>query len=440
MVSKYLRKQPCNLTPNQQFYKIVEDGMCIGCGLCESVVGAETICLELVANGFERPVIQSDMSQSVVDTVWACCPGTHVEGLPKSSVNTESNKDLVWGVWRDMYYAYSAEPQVRHLASTGGLLTGLALYLLESRTVDFILHAKASEQRPSFGEPFISRIREDVFAAAGSRYGPTATLKHVVETLHEAQRTDQRFVFIGTPCDVSALRNYAKLDQRVDQYCYAMLTMVCGGFMAPAGLNHFLEQQGIELSQITKIRYRGYGCPGSTTVTTADGQTTEISYLDFWGEDDSGWQLPTRCKVCPDGIGEAADIAASDVWEGGAPTQQEIDTDLGTNGAVVRSLRGEEIMNAAIEAGYLVRGQALTPADMNRFQPHQEAKKRAAWSRFQGMKDAGKIVPDTKRLRLKALAKKNSKDVNKRQRAGTRQRAEQGKLSEATPRLLAQPD
>lgn len=436
MVSKYLEKRQIGLTPNQQLYKIVEDGMCIGCGLCESIAGQQSIRLELVANGFERPIVQGELSKHTVDKVWEVCPGTHVEGLPKSLVDDEAKQDSVWGVWREIYYSYSAEPEVRHMASTGGVLTGIALYLLESGTADFILHAKTSDHTPSFGEPFISRTREDVLAAAGSRYGPTATLKALVEVIEKAQSANERFVFVGTPCDVGALRNYAQLDKRVDQHCEAMLTMVCGGFMTPAGLTAILEQQGIETSQITKIRYRGYGCPGPTSVTTADGLVTEFSYHDFWGEDDSGWQLPPRCKVCPDGIGDAADIAASDVWEGGAPTVDEIENDLGSNGVVVRSCKGEEIMDAAIAAGYLVRGGSFTPADMNRFQPHQQAKKRSVWARFKGIKDAGKVVPDTRRLRIKSLAKENSKEENAAQRTGSKLRAEQGKFSESTPESM----
>jgi coenzyme F420 hydrogenase subunit beta len=433
MTTNYTQSTRNGLNPTQQLYKIVEDGMCIGCGICESIAGAHNISLEVVSNGFERPIIHDKLSEQHIDAIWASCPGATVQGLPKKLVDNDTPKDLVWGPWREMYYAYSAEPHIRHLASTGGVLTALALYLLESKSVSFILHAKASETHPTFGEPTISRTREDVLAAAGSRYGPTATLRAIGEVLYGAQSSNEKFAFIGTPCDVGTLRNYAKLDPRVDQYCDAMLTMVCGGFMSPAGLSAVFEQNGIEPKQVRAVRYRGNGCPGPTSVTMLDGKVTEISYLDLWGEDDAAWQLPPRCKVCPDGIGEAADIAASDVWEGGAPTQQEIDNDPGSNGAIVRSERGKEIMNAAIKTGYLVRGNDITPEDMNRFQPHQEAKKRSVWARYKGMKQAGKLVPDTKRLRLKKLAKQNTAEINDAQTAGSKLRAERGKFSEATP-------
>ena len=36
-------------------------------------------------------------------------------------------------------------------------------------------------------------------------------------------------VFIGKPCDLTALRNYAEVDPRVDELVRYWLTMVCGG-------------------------------------------------------------------------------------------------------------------------------------------------------------------------------------------------------------------
>ncbi len=440
MSFEHIKSLQKGLSAKQRLYQIVEHGMCIGCGICESVAGADRLKMELVSNGFERPCVTSDLNHEIVDSIVSVCPGTHVEGLPTSLIDDDSQLDDVWGVFKEIYFSYSGEPAIRHVASTGGVLTGLALYLVESNSVDFILHATASAQHPSFGQPQISRTREDVLRAAGSRYGPTATLKHILSVLEAATNSGERFAFIGTPCDVSALRNLAAVDSRVDQTCLVMLTMVCGGFMAPLALKRFFESRDIVFDEITSVRYRGYGCPGPTTVKTADGNSHEISYLDFWGEDDSAWQLPTRCKICPDGIGDAADIAASDVWDGGAPTQQEIDSDLGSNGVIVRTEAGSKLMNEAIAAGYLVRGEQLSTEDMNRFQPHQEAKKRSVWARFQGMHEAGNLVPETQRLRLISLSEQNSDIENTVQRTGAKRRVARGKMAEPAPCKLQQAD
>ena len=429
MSNNYLSELQNGLTPNDRLKQIVSHSMCIGCGICESIAGSQSIQMQVVDNGFERPIIKNDLSHEIMDKIVSVCPGTQVEGLPDELFH-DVKIDPIWGAIQELYLSYSAEPEIRHLSATGGLLTGLALYLLESNTVDFILHASASKDNPSFGEAWISRTRDDVINAAGSRYGPTATLKNIVNTLETAQSNNQSFAFIGTPCDVNALRNYAKIDERVNKFCHYMLTMVCGGFMAPAGLNTFLESKGVDVSKISSIRYRGYGCPGPTTIKTTDGEVTTISYLDFWGEDDSNWHLPARCKVCPDGIGDAADIAAADTWDGGSPNATTMHDDLGSNAAIVRSQRGLQLMERAISAGYLIKGDKLTIKDMNNFQPHQVSKKLSVWSRFQGLKDANQIVPETNRLRIESLSNLNSHSENDRQRNGTRERAEKGAFTE----------
>lgn len=423
-------------SPQQRLYEIVEHGMCIGCGICESMAGSSAVTMEVVENLFERPIATDKLSELAVDKIMNVCPGARVQGLPDSLISNDAHLDSVWGVWQEIYFSYSAEPEVRHLASTGGLLSALALYLVESNDVDFILHAKASNDHPTFGEATISRNRADVLEAAGSRYGPTATLKDIIGVLDHAERAEERFAFIGTPCDVSALRNYAEQDPRVDQYCEVMLTMVCGGFMAPSGVQDFMNSRGINPSQVAAVRYRGNGCPGPTVITMADGSQHEASYLEFWGDDDSKWGLPPRCKICPDGIGESADIAAADTWDGGSPTEELAKSDLGSNAAIVRTERGRQLMNNAISAGYLVRADDLSPDDLNRFQPHQETKKRLTWSRFQGIQKAGNKVPSSDGLRLQELTEHNSAEENTLAEQGAYERVLAGKFSEATPKKL----
>lgn len=417
----------------QRLYQIVEDGMCIGCGICQSIAGPENIRMKLVKNGTERPVVNGELDHKIMDKILSVCPGTHIEGLPERLVDEHSQYDEVWGIWRQIALAWAHDPAVRHIGSTGGLLTALGLYLLESGEVDFILHATKSPAHPTFGARFISRDRDDVLVAAGSRYGPTATLIDALEILDQCDRTGESFAFIGTPCDVTALRNLAMLDQRVDKFCRYQLAMVCGGFMTPAGMQQFLGQLGIEMDQIDDLRYRGYGCPGATRIETKDGQVTEKNYLDFWGANESAWQLPFRCKVCADGIGDAADISASDTWEGGSPTWEGQKNDPGTNAAIVRSNAGQLLLDRAVSAGYVCLGDTISPRDMDRFQPHQVVKKQSVWARFVGMRCAGKIVPDVRGLRLKPLARRNSLSENLNQARGSRRRSKDGNGKEETP-------
>lgn len=90
-------------------------------------------------------------------------------------------------------------------------------------------------------------------------------------------------------------------------------------------------------------------------------------------------------------------------------------------------------MNRAVDAGFLERGDTLGPEDMNRFQPHQETKKRRVWARYLGIREGGQIVPDTSGLRLEELYRENPDSLNEQEQEGARNRVEIGKFSEARP-------
>ncbi len=421
------------MTPAQRLNRISEEGLCIGCGLCEAIAGKDAIQIARTPEGALRPIPQAGLDHAAVDQIYLTCPGTRMEGLPDRLLDTETKTDLVWGPIHRIAVGHASEEKVRFQGATGGVLSALALYLLQEKQVDFILHARASEKHPSFGEATISRTRADVMAAAGSRYGPTATLIG----LEEALQTGERFAVIGTPCDITGLRNAATLDPRIDAQVPYMLAMVCGGFMETPAFEKRLVANGADPTQLKSVRYRGYGCPGPTRVEHTDGSVVEFTYLDMWGEDDSAWSLPFRCKICPDGIGEACDVAASDIWPGGAPTDEEATNhshDPGDNALLMRSDAGRTLVEGAARTGYLTLTEDVGPRQMDDFQPHQVKKKHAAWSRHMGILAAGGMAPTTARLRLPELAAARGPADIKAQASGTRNRVLAGKSRETTPR------
>ena len=415
-------------SPQDRFYAIAEQGLCIGCGLCQSVAGSDRVQVVKTETGDERPVIVGDLDHTLVDTIYDVCPGTRVDGLPDRLMAEDTKIDNVWGPWRRIVRAWASDPAIRFEGSTGGVLTALGIYLLERGDVAFILHAKASETEPTFGERHLSFSPQQVLEGAGSRYGPTAPLLDIGDVLDR----DEPFAFIGKPCDIAALRNHARHDDRVDRLVKYWLTPVCGGFMPPASMDDFLRRNAIEPNAVTAFRYRGRGCPGPTTVETKEG-VKEFHYLDLWGEDSSQWSLPFRCKICPDGIGEGADLAAADSWPGGSPNRTDSATDPGTNAVILRTKAGQDLLEAAVRDGALTLEYDIAPDEMSYYQLHQTHKKYAVWARFQGLGDEGRIVPQTRGLRIEALAEEMTEAFNQYQRSGARRRVRQGKASEPRP-------
>ncbi|HWJ36476.1 MAG TPA: Coenzyme F420 hydrogenase/dehydrogenase, beta subunit C-terminal domain [Steroidobacteraceae bacterium] len=402
--------------------QIVEGGLCIGCGLCQAIAGPDRIRVAMTPEGRERPVVRAPLDAPTLERINAVCPGTRVEGADPGWRSAAAQQDLIWGPAEHLAIGYASDPEVRYRASTGGVLTALGQYLLESGRVAFILHVAASKSAPMRTERRLSFDAASVIEGAGSRYGPAAALIDFNAVLDLAKP----FALIAKPCDLAAVRNLAKLDPRVDRYLRYALTLVCGGASELTKSQDILEEFGIDEEQLSLFRYRGYGNPGPTRLETREGRAIELTYQEMWAEE-STWKIQSRCKICPDAIGESADLVASDVWPGGGPTGE----DDGFNGIIVRTQRGLNLYRAALEAGVIVEvPRAVTFRDFDEFQPHQVRKKRAVWARLAGMRAAGRAVPETHGLRLADCARLNSLAENLAEARGARRRATAGKLGE----------
>src|SRR3984885_8636208 len=420
--------------PPLSLEEIVEGGLCIGCGLCRAVAGAERIRIVLTPEGRERPVARGRLDAATLERINAICPGTRVEGArpedestpatpaTQATPATHAAHDVVWGRAEHLAIGYARDPDVRFRGSTGGVLTALGQFLLTSGRVKFILHVAASGREPLRTVRRLSFDAASVLDAAGSRYGPGAPLVDFTEVLDRAEP----FAVIAKPCDIGAVRNLARIDSRVDRYLRYALTFVCGGAAGLTQAEEVVSGLGIRPDELSLFRYRGNGCPGPTRLETQDGRSFELTYQDMW-EDEATWRIQPRCKICPDAIGESADLAASDVWPGGGPAGE----DEGFNGIIVRTQRGLELYRAALEAGAIaVEPRHVGFRDFDVFQPPQGGKKRAVWARLAGMKAAGQPVPETYNLRIEECARLNTVAENLVEARGARRRSRQGRLGE----------
>jgi coenzyme F420 hydrogenase subunit beta len=411
------------MTPDKRFSRIIEEGRCIACGLCASLFPEKLAMGIDQRSGYLRPLPQDALSDAEVERIYGVCPGVVVTGLPESARGPEDPLDEVWGPYVRLVLAHAADPAVRFRAATGGVLTALADYLISSGRVNAILHVAPGGDDPSFGQPLVSRSREDVIKGSGSRYGPAAPLSVLMDLLDEGEP----FAVVAKPCDLSAIRLLGEEDARVGELITHLLAPVCGGILPPFGMKAFLERSGIEPARVKAVSYRGNGCPGPTRVELTDGSAVEKSYLELWGTEASMWHLPWRCKICPDGTAEAADIAAADNWPGGAPTEELMASDPGSNAVILRSAAGAELFASAVEAGFLTEEGPVSLDDLNDWQPHHVRKKIASGARIAGMEEAGQLTLETPGLRTERLRARMDAETDARQREGVKKRLALGK-------------
>jgi len=393
---------------------IVDSGLCIGCGLCQSITGKDKIEISMTDKGRLEPKEINKISSDNFNKILNVCPGVIIEGLPKNLVDSETKHNLVWGYYLSLCYAWSTDDKIRFESSTGGLLNGLSLYLLESKKVKFILHTVTDPEKPMRSISKLSYNKDELLNSGScSRYGPASPL----DKFHNSLNLNQPFAFVGKPCDISAIRQLSKTDERVDKLCRYLLTLVCGGSTEFTKSQDFIESFKVKEEELSIFRYRGFGNPGKMYIKTKDGKEHDREYNSFWGEE-STWRVHFRCKICPDAIGESSDIAALDTWRGGSPKGE----DEGFNAAIIRTKKGLDLMNDAAKAGFIHIGDKLKIEDIDDFQPHQVNKKKAVYARHLGMTKNDSPTLNTKGLRIKELYKLNSEDFNEKEELGVSKR------------------
>jgi coenzyme F420 hydrogenase subunit beta len=150
--------------------QVLAADLCLGCGACQYVV-PEKIALAMNEQGYLRPAIRARLSKDEDALATAVCPGIHVEHDPPLPTD-----QLMWGPIQSCQAGWSTDTTLRHGASSGGALSALAGHLLESGSVDAILHVGVSTADPLRNEYRISLTPADVASNAGSRYAPAAPL------------------------------------------------------------------------------------------------------------------------------------------------------------------------------------------------------------------------------------------------------------------------
>jgi coenzyme F420 hydrogenase subunit beta len=319
--------------------KILDLGLCLGCGLCETICSREKCEMQINAGGFYSPIFKTAISKNEKQQILACCPAIHVE----------SEKTIgVWATIKQISEAWSADPVIRKKSASGGVITTLAIYLLEQNIVDGVLHVGVEDDSYLYNRLRVSRTKEDVIRNAASRYAPALMFDKMKETLDAS--TDV-YAFIGKPCDIAGLKNFLSIYPHYQYRLKYYFAIFCAGMPSYAGTNKVLEASGYK-EEPCSIKYRGDGWPGLFEAKYKSHSPFQISYIDSWGKV-LGKHLGYRCKICPDGIGILADIAVGDSWntKDGYPDFAESD---GRSFVLVRTDCGLELFRQAIQAQKIV--------------------------------------------------------------------------------------
>jgi len=322
---------------------VVDWGLCIGCGACYTACSRGGVRLVNIEAVGIRPRFDSAACAACRDCL-AVCPGYSVDaGQATGPLAKTSEADHEFGPALEIWEGHASDPEIRHQASSGGLLSALSLYCLEKENMAFVLHTGMDEVKPWTNRTVQSRNRADILARTGSRYAPASPC----DGLKSVEASDRPCVFIGKPCDAAGTALLRHQRPELDQKLGLVLTFFCAGTPSTQGTLDLMKSMGFSPPEARNVRYRGEGWPGRFRVQGKNGnQEKSLSYQESWGRLTK--YRPLRCHLCPDGLGRVADIACGDAWE-----KFNNGEDQGRSIVLVRTERGRTILHRAMASGYV---------------------------------------------------------------------------------------
>ncbi len=373
---------------------VLDANLCSGCGLCAALLGEERASMQLKEPGYLRPVVQGELSSDEESLIADVCPGNQVE-LPKGADNLAAPE---LGPLLSVATGYATDASLRHNASSGGAISAVLSHLMATGETHYVLQVAASHDVPWLNTVVTSGTVMEVHSASGSRYAPSAPLEPLIRCLEEGRP----FAVVGKPCDIAALRAYAKRDPRVDQLVTVMIAFMCGGIPSARGVKRLVERMGADPGEVVEFRFRGDGWPGRAKAVTRTGSEHSLSYDESWGGVLSK-HLQTRCKICADGTGMSADIVCADAWYGDASGYPRFDEAAGRSLVLGRTPKGVAHIEAANRDGHLAL-QALDGGEIEKMQPYQIRRTRLIPSRLLAMRLFGYPATRYCGLRLSRFA------------------------------------
>ncbi len=315
--------------------------LCMGCGACKWACPEGAVSLRDIPETGIRPIVEEAKCKRCGKCV-EICPGVRLEHreFPKGAIREFIG---MWGPVLGVYEGYACDPQIRFAGASGGISTALGLHGLQDQGLSAVLHVKADGAYPISNQATLSRTREDLLATTGARYAPAAPC----QAFGWIKDCPGKCMFIGKPCDVAALRTAQRMDPELGQKVGPTISLFCGGTPTTAGTLAVLEAMGIsEPNTVSSLRYRGNGWPGQVTATVRDSDRTyTMTYRDAWDKI-LARNGQVRCRLCPDGTGEFADIACGDPWH-----MDHAQDETGHSLVLARTALGESFLRDAAKAG-----------------------------------------------------------------------------------------
>ena len=212
------------------------------------------------------------------------------------------------GYFNNAFVGYATDKDLKMNATSGGVITGILISLLENKKIDGAIVTSFDEHHPENPKPIIARTIEKLIKSAGSKY----TIVSQNSIFNELRKLDEHVALVGLPCHVQAFRLLSETSHSLSNKVSLVIGLYCAGTIEQQATLSLINMLGVPLTEIREIKYRGGQWPGEFQVFRKNGACLSFPreifiYL-------SRLYVPKRCLTCIDYSSEFADISVADAW------------------------------------------------------------------------------------------------------------------------------
>ena len=210
---------------------------CCSCGACAYLSKKPSARMVLTREG-PRPIVDNP-AQGPLDR--SACPGVGID-YPRLYDAHYGRRPDSWltGIVKKVRTGHAADPAIRLAGASGGVITRVLQYLLETRRIDGAVLAKQGIPTPMEASAFIATTPQEVLECAGSVYIQVPMIPALASF-----EPGKRYAFVGTPEQTAALRELQRLgDERARQVAF-VLGPYTGTALSPRSLEYYLRSNKV---------------------------------------------------------------------------------------------------------------------------------------------------------------------------------------------------
>lgn len=323
----------------------VKSGLCLGCGVCEDICPKQ--CIKVEKGRLNVPCVDETLCIECGKCLNVCAGrGIKIQEKTKQLFARGNEKDNSYlGRYQSCYKGYSTEYEIRYHSASGGCLSQFLIWLLGKGEIDGAVVTKFRDDAPMTPHTFIARTKEEILSGKSSKY----CVVSMEGILTEIKKTSGRYVVVGLPCHIHAMRKCMDVDKTIRERIVGCFAIYCSSNKTMDSQRYLLYRYGVDKKALKDFAYRDNGCLGSMYFRDGNGQNIvePIYYLDYYLGMRAFFSVP-RCGLCNDFFGELADVSFGDLNRG-----KSDDDPVGINTLITRSKRWDDLLKQCVEEGVL---------------------------------------------------------------------------------------